>query len=67
MMFNLTKKISVLNNFRKNIKKYVTKLIPKGYSEFDNMEELKTLIKERVEKMNIELPKDLPDWFVETI
>ena len=58
MMFNLTKKISVLNNFRKNIKKYVTKLIPKGYSEFDNMEELKTLIKERVEKMNIELPKD---------
>ena len=55
---NLTQKISKLNNFRKNIKKYVTQLILIGYSEFGNMDELKKIIKERIEKINIELKND---------
>ena len=55
---NLSQKISKLNNFRKNIKKYVTHSIPIGYSEFGNMDELKKIIKERIEKINIELIND---------
>lgn len=55
---SLTQKISEFNNFRRNIKKYVTKLIPKGYSEFDNMEEIKNEIQKRIGNLKIEFPKD---------
>ena len=58
MISDMTQKIAKLNNFRNNIKKHVTKLIPIGYSQFDNMNELKELIKERIEKINIELIND---------
>ena len=51
---SLTKKISEFNNFRRNIKKYVTKNIPFGYSEFENMEEIKEEITERVQKIKID-------------
>ena len=54
---SLTKNISDFNNFRKNIKKYVTKKIPKGYSEFDDMDEIKNEIIKRINEIKIEYPK----------
>ena len=54
---SLTKNISEFNNFRKNIKKYVTKKIPKGYSEFDDMDEIKNEIIKRINEIKIEYPK----------
>ena len=57
IIINLSQRITNLNNFRKNIKKHVTNLIPIGYSEFENMDELKKIIKERIEKINFELIK----------
>lgn len=56
IIIDLTQKISQLNNFRKNIKKYVTKSIPIGYSEFDDIEEIKNKINERIKKIEINLP-----------
>ena len=56
IIIDLTKKISGLNNFRKNVKKYVTQSIDKGYSEFDDIEEIKDKIRERIKKIEIGLP-----------
>ena len=53
---SLTQKISDYNNFRKDIKKSVTKKIPKGYSEFDDMETIKKEITKKVGELKIELP-----------
>ena len=51
---SLTQKISEFNNFRRNIKKYVTKNIPTGYSDFENMDEIKEEINERIKKIKID-------------
>ena len=53
---SLTQKISDFNNFRKEIKKSVIKQIPKGYSEFDDMEKIKKDITKRVKEFKFDLP-----------
>ena len=52
----LTQKVSDFNNFRRNIKSYVTDKIPNGYSEFNNLEEIKKEITNRVGELKIETP-----------
>ena len=57
MIDSLTSQISEYNNFKNNIKKYITKSIPIGYSDFENIEEIEKEIKERIGRLYIVLPK----------
>jgi len=57
MIDSLTSQISEYNNFKNNIKKYITNSIPIGYSDFENIEEIEKEIKERIGNLNIVLPK----------
>jgi hypothetical protein len=55
---SLTSQISEYNNFKNNIKKYITKSIPIGFSDFENIEEIEKEIKERIGRLNIVFPKN---------
>ena len=54
---SLTSQITEYNNFKNNIKKYITKSIPIGFSDFENIEEIEKEIKERIGSLNIVIPK----------
>ena len=54
---SLASQITEYNNFKNNIKKYITKSIPIGYSDFENIEEIEKEIKERIGSLNIVIPK----------
>lgn len=54
---SLTVQIREYNNFKNNIKKYITKSIPKGFSDFENIEDIEKEIKERIGNLNIVFPK----------